>query len=135
MFHGNAIDRFLARLTLDEQISFMRTSDMTDEREVYRGVDTRHCGMSNEELASFPIQAIISPLFALGSWVLIGDNIPATVRQIIISEGGHVEYQVVWWDEREREEVWLSAYEVKPHPDSKQMEVGFHSIQKEDGNG
>lgn len=65
-------------------------------------------------------------LWQVGSWVMIGDGIPAQVKQICIGETG-VEYECVWWEMRTRKCEWLSALELKQHPDCKATEVGFHT--------
>src|SRR3954447_4468871 len=102
----------------------LRTRLDNKRNALHTSLDNRDYGRCIE----VPLTAmVIGPLFAPDSWVLIGDNIPATVQQVCIQEEGRVQYQCIWWNERDRKEVWLSAYEVKPHPDSKQMEVGFHS--------
>jgi hypothetical protein len=69
-------------------------------------------------------------LFAVGAWVLIGDTVPAQVRQICISANEDVEYEVVWWDGRDRKMTWLSAFELKVDPDKETLlfDVGFHTL-------
>ena len=61
-----------------------------------------------------------------GSWVMVGDNIPATISRVFLSENGVV-YEVVWWDGRERYERCLWPHEIKPHPEADTLELGFLS--------
>lgn len=52
-------------------------------------------------------------VYAIGSDVLIDDAISAKVVTIVIREG-RVTYWVVWWNERDRHEVEVEAWELRP---------------------
>ncbi len=56
-------------------------------------------------------------VFAPSSWVTIGDDCPATVRQVCLTTDG-VTYECVWWEGRERKIAWLADYEVRQHDKS-----------------
>jgi hypothetical protein len=66
-------------------------------------------------------------VYAPGSWVIVGDGVPATIKQIYIYSVDYVEYRVVWWIGSDRKELVLASHEIKPHPNTKEMEIGFHT--------
>lgn len=62
-------------------------------------------------------------VYAIGSDVLLDDDISAKVIAVIIREG-RVTYSVVWWNERSREEVEVEAWEIRADNDkTKTMRV------------
>jgi hypothetical protein len=65
-------------------------------------------------------------IYKPGSWVMIGDDIPATVSRVSISPNDTIAYEVVWWDGRDCTEKWVHAHEVNPHPKTETSSVGFH---------
>lgn len=52
-------------------------------------------------------------VLAVGSNVLLGEIVSARVTAIFIREG-RVCYECVWWNDRERCEVVVDAWEVRP---------------------
>ena len=67
----------------------------------------------------------------VGSSVLVGDDIPATITGVWIREKCHISYQCVWWNGRERKECWLERHEVQGLEETQGTTVGFAV----DGNG
>ena len=67
-----------------------------------------------------------------GSKVLVGhgnDSFIATVIGVAIYESERTQYQVVYWDGRERKEVWVNKSEVFTNDSRctvKTMKVGFY---------
>jgi hypothetical protein len=69
-----------------------------------------------------------------GSPVLIGghrnhreksESIPATVIAVMIEENRHVTYKCIWWQGRDRKELWLESIEVERMPETQQQKIGF----------
>lgn len=56
-------------------------------------------------------------VYAIGSEVLLDNDISARVAAIIIRDG-RVAYEVVWWNERSREEAEVESWEVRPDSES-----------------
>lgn len=56
-------------------------------------------------------------VYPVGSEVLLDNDISARVTAIVIREGG-VSYEVVWWNERSREQEEVQAWEVRPDGES-----------------
>lgn len=56
-------------------------------------------------------------VYAIGSEVLLDNDISARVVAIIIRDG-RVAYEVVWWNERSREEAEVESWEVRPDGES-----------------
>jgi hypothetical protein len=52
-------------------------------------------------------------VFAVGSNVLLGDVVSARITAVFIREG-RVSYECVWWDDRERQEEIVEAWELRP---------------------
>ena len=52
-------------------------------------------------------------VLAVGSSVLLGDVVSARITAIFIREG-RITYECVWWDDRERQEEVVEAWEVRP---------------------
>lgn len=59
-----------------------------------------------------------------GRWVKIGDDVPATVKQVSLTEGGH-SYEVVWWDGRTRYSAWIAPHEIRGAADPDELRIGF----------
>jgi hypothetical protein len=61
-----------------------------------------------------------------GSMVSIphGEISQAFVTQVAIFGDNHITYRVMWWDQGERVEAWLEAFEVSAEPPN-WMPVGF----------
>lgn len=55
-------------------------------------------------------------VYAIGSDVLLDDDVSAKVIAVVIREG-RVTYNVVWWNERSREEAEVEAWELRPDGD------------------
>jgi hypothetical protein len=70
-----------------------------------------------------------------GSEVIIGPNVVGCIGSVQITSRTEVNYQVIWWVEQERREVWLRSFEVSPLDDPKELEVGFHTIHSGERNG
>lgn len=64
-------------------------------------------------------------VYSPGSPVLVGGSIPATVAQVSLSPGGHIAYQVVWYDGRTRTIQWVEAFEVGLAEGSQAATIGF----------
>lgn len=69
---------------------------------------------------------IFQDVFAPGAAVAIGGGeIMATVLTVSIRENG-TQYEVSWWDGRQRLEAWVTAAEVAPIPNTPAAcRVGF----------
>lgn len=67
-------------------------------------------------------------VFQIGSPVIIGDHIEATILAISIYEHNRVSYQVAWWDGNTRKSDWLEQHEVKSHKEQGTMRVGFNDL-------
>lgn len=52
-------------------------------------------------------------VYAIGSFVKVDGDIPATIRAITIYNASWIKYLCVWWDERHRKEEWLHESEFK----------------------
>lgn len=48
--------------------------------------------------------------------MLLGDVVSARVTAIFIREG-RITYECVWWEERERQEEVVEAWEIRPDGD------------------
>lgn len=79
----------------------------------------------NISSVSPPLISIIPP----GANVRIGgsseDEFAGVVCQACIREGGAVQYQVAWWNGRERRCEWLEACEVVTAQEAARQEIGF----------
>ena len=66
-----------------------------------------------------------------GSKVLVGhgnDSFIATVIGVAIYEDDRVQYKIVYWDKRERKDVWVNKSEVCTNDSRctvKTMKIGF----------
>lgn len=58
-------------------------------------------------------------VIAVGSSVLLGDVIEARVTAVTIREG-RILYECVWWDDSERHEEVVEAWEIRPNGESAQ---------------
>lgn len=67
-------------------------------------------------------------VFQVGSPVIIGDHIEATILTICIYNQLRITYQVAWWDGNTRKSEWLEEDEVKSHRGEVTMRVGFKEI-------
>lgn len=59
-------------------------------------------------------------VFAIGSSVLLDGAISARVTKITILEG-RVLYDCVWWNERNRQEATVEAWEIQPDGEQARM--------------
>lgn len=67
----------------------------------------------------------ITTLYRIGSEVLLGDEIKATVIGIEIKHEFRIRYNVAWWDQRNYRDLWLYDFEIKPTSKSKTMTATF----------
>lgn len=49
------------------------------------------------------------------------------VLRVAFGFGDSIEYEVAWWDGRNRQVRWLAAAEVMSHVNSEQQTIGFHA--------
>ena len=75
--------------------------------------------MSNHQTVPTTAMNVLAP----GSRVTV-EGVPATITAVQIWEGGHVVYQTVWWDGRERKAEWLEPCEFRVG-DKTTMRIGF----------
>ena len=61
----------------------------------------------------------------VGSPVIVGEDIPATITGIAIDDKSRITYQCAWWDKRTRKNEWLEQFEVVRVPGVEQMRIGF----------
>jgi len=66
----------------------------------------------------------------IGSWVIIGDDVPAKVTRICIRDNGNVSYELSWWDGRTRKSEWLEAFEVTTDSERGSLQIGFLSAHR-----
>lgn len=60
-------------------------------------------------------------VFEIGSAVLLGGDIPATITAINIRGKEHrLTYEVMWWDERNRKTEWVDPFEIEIREAKKQ---------------
>ena len=66
-------------------------------------------------------------VLAIGSAVIIGDNIPGIIVSIMIKGNNRVLYEVAWWNGRERKLEWLESSEVEQvvSKDARIEQIGF----------
>lgn len=55
-------------------------------------------------------------VYGIGSEVILDNDVSAKVVAVIIREG-RVTYSVVWWNERDRQEAEVEAWELRPGDD------------------
>lgn len=55
-------------------------------------------------------------VYAIGSEVLLDGDVVARVVGIIVRENC-VRYEIVWWNDRSREQEEVEAWEVRPNDD------------------
>jgi len=67
----------------------------------------------------------ITTLYQIGSEVLLGEEIKATVIGIEIKHSFRIRYNVSWWDEREYKDLWMYDFEIKPTSRTKIMAATF----------
>jgi len=67
----------------------------------------------------------ITTLYQIGSEVLLGDEIRATVIGIEIKHEFRIRYNVAWWDQRKYCDLWLYDFEIKSTPKTKTMTANF----------
>lgn len=81
--------------------------------------------MINEQPQQTRFESEIAVL-AVGSKVLIGQGIEATVVDIQISAGRYIRYHCAWWTDATRTTAWLEESEVTTEtPD--ETRIGFRS--------
>ena len=64
-------------------------------------------------------------LLPIGTKVLVGDSVEATVCEISISKHDRVQYRCAWWDGNTRHSDWLEQHEVTANKDASAMPIGF----------
>lgn len=52
------------------------------------------------------------------------EGVPAVVAAVQIWEGGHITYNVVWWNGRERHAEWVEPCEIQTR-EAQAMRIGF----------
>lgn len=67
----------------------------------------------------------VTTLYQIGSEVLLGDEIRATVIGIEIKHEFRIRYNVAWWDNRNYRDLWLYDFEIKATSKSKTMTATF----------
>ncbi len=62
-----------------------------------------------------------------GSMVKIGPNadLAAMILQVRIQEQDHVDYQVVWWNGKERKTEWITGLELTSRGWEDKQAIGF----------
>ena len=68
-------------------------------------------------------QAII--VLSIGTKVIIGTDIEAEIVGVWIRREGFVQYDIAWWVECQRHNMWLSREEIRPVEEKESMHVGF----------
>jgi hypothetical protein len=64
----------------------------------------------------------------IGSPVSIGpegDQIAATVIEILVKEGGHVQYRLAWFNGKSRSTDWFGRDEFRTRSGAKNLGIGF----------
>jgi hypothetical protein len=74
-------------------------------------------------------------VLAPGSDVIVGPNVVGQIGSVQILSEVEINYQVIWWVDQDRKEVWLRSFEVLPLRNTKELEVGFHTIHSGERNG
>lgn len=74
-----------------------------------------HLGLASESECKCESKCVMD-VYAIGSDVILDDDVSAKVIAVIIREG-RVTYNVVWWNERSREETEVEAWEIRPDGD------------------
>jgi hypothetical protein len=64
-------------------------------------------------------------LFPIGQRVILDSDIEGTITGIMIRENNYIEYEVVWWDGRTRNCIWLQELEVATTGESGSLNIGF----------
>ncbi len=64
-------------------------------------------------------------VFHVGSPVVVGEKIDATVTAVCLREKCHVTYEVTWWNGNSHECKWLEQFEVKRKEESASVRIGF----------
>ena len=74
----------------------------------------------------------ILKVIPIGTSVIIGDDIQATITSIWIRGNGFVQYDCSWWDKRSYNSKWFNSSEISI-PGSKKLEsIGFIYEEKND---
>ena len=60
----------------------------------------------------------------IGTKVIIGNSIHASIAGVWIREKGFVQYDCVWWDENQRHSMWLAPDEISGEV-AERLKVGF----------
>lgn len=74
------------------------------------------------DLASTPHTLIVC--IPVGSEVVIGGSVTATVLQICIQSNSRVTYEVAWWDGNTRSTAWVDAGEIEKYS-GERVRIGF----------
>ena len=69
-------------------------------------------------------------ILPIGTKVIIGGSIQATIIGISIREQNNLTYEVMWWNEGNRKTEWLWPIEIEASPD-KMYVVGFKILKDE----
>lgn len=64
-------------------------------------------------------------VFQIGSPVIIGDNIEATIKSICIQEKYHITYECIWWSGNTRNVNWFEQIEISRADKSESIKIGF----------
>lgn len=62
-------------------------------------------------------------IFPLGSTAIVAGDIEVTIIAVTIYAGGGMMYNVVWWNDGNRQESWVRPCELKS--ESNRVPVGF----------
>ena len=64
-------------------------------------------------------------VYSPGTKVTISEDIPAIIAEVLIKEGDHVLYQVVWWEKGSRKVEWLTISEITFSEEDEKRQIGF----------
>lgn len=62
----------------------------------------------------------------VGSEVVIGGDIKATITAISVRQGHSIQYECIWWIDGTRHSAWLSPCEVEAKTTNARY-LGFHT--------
>lgn len=72
----------------------------------------------------------------IGTEVLIGDDIPATIVRVALHTQEHLRtYECEWWSDRRRHSDWFSPWQLKVPPSTRLKSIGFVTdVRTEEGS-
>lgn len=60
-----------------------------------------------------------------GTKVKLIDDIIGNIRAINIDSSHGIQYEIIWWSNRERKTSWLEPFEIKEFDTKEQLQIGF----------